>query len=351
MRNKKINIESKRYFKRLLLSTSLILIFIFTHCKIFAGEDTKIKDLKFSGPYTYKNLSIYLIHGKNKIKGDKFLTLSEAMRQKKAIVHETGNVNELSIENVSDDESIFIQAGDIVKGGKQDRVFSTDMVLSARSGKVNIAAFCVEQGRWSKRSGEKLETFSGSGFSISAKKLKIAVRYKKTQSEVWDNVSKEQFKLNRALDTSVNAEKSVSSYQLSLENKTLKKSKQEYKNALLKLANSKNDTLGFAFSINGQVNSADVYASHTLFLKLWSKLFDAAVTEAVGEYKNNKKFTSPAQKEVIKWYRDAALKKKEDKRANKRTRIKILESDENYASETFDDAESPVMLHKSIIKK
>src|SRR5260370_20103810 len=101
-------------------------------------------DVKISGPYTHENLSIFLIHSARNAAGRKFLTLQEAMDQKKVVVYETGNVNELAVENLSG-ESVYIQSGDIVKGGRQDPVFPDDSVLASKSGQVPPPGFCVEQ--------------------------------------------------------------------------------------------------------------------------------------------------------------------------------------------------------------
>jgi hypothetical protein len=97
-------------------------------------------DYHVSGPYTHDNLSIFLIHGKSG--GKSYLTLREGLEQKKVIVYETKQVSELAIENLSD-KDVFVQGGDIVKGGQQDRVLQTDFVLTAKSGKLPIAAFGV----------------------------------------------------------------------------------------------------------------------------------------------------------------------------------------------------------------
>src|SRR5262245_55030134 len=75
--------------------------------------------LRVSGPFTHDNLTLFFIHGDDQIKGRKLITLDEALEQKKVVVHETKEVNKLAIENVSDVE-VFVQAGDIVKGGQQD---------------------------------------------------------------------------------------------------------------------------------------------------------------------------------------------------------------------------------------
>src|SRR5262249_5531978 len=60
---------------------------------------------------------------------------------------------ELVVENLSPDVEVYIQAGDIVKGGRQDRVLSYDLIVPPRSGKVPLAAFCVEAGRRQPRGG------------------------------------------------------------------------------------------------------------------------------------------------------------------------------------------------------
>ena len=50
---------------------------------------------RLSGPYTHKNLTIFLVHGADIAGNRTFLTLQEALAQKKVIVYETKDVNEL----------------------------------------------------------------------------------------------------------------------------------------------------------------------------------------------------------------------------------------------------------------
>jgi len=176
---------------------------------------------KITGPSTHENLAVYLIHGANRVSGKTYLTLQEALAQKKAVVRETGNVNQLSIENTSKDSDIYIQAGDIVKGGQQDRTLGTDLILESKS-KVPIASFCVEQGRWSKRGKESSQQFATTTDQVASKELKLAVKYKKAQGEVWDKVAEAQSKLSSNVGTPVAAPQSTSSPQLTLENDLVK---------------------------------------------------------------------------------------------------------------------------------
>jgi hypothetical protein len=99
-------------------------------------------DLKLSGPYAYRNLTVFLIHGKDQLPGRSFLTLQEALERGKAVVHETGTVGRLTVENKSRAD-LFVQAGDIVKGGQQDRVIPYDYLVPAGSAGVPLASFCV----------------------------------------------------------------------------------------------------------------------------------------------------------------------------------------------------------------
>src|SRR5215216_1806661 len=109
---------------------------------------------RISAPYSHKNLTIFLIHGKDETSKTNILTLQEAMDQRILRVYETSDVNELAVENISKHFDVFIQSGDIVKGGKQDRILAVSIIIQARSGRIKIESFCVESGRWQKRGNE-----------------------------------------------------------------------------------------------------------------------------------------------------------------------------------------------------
>src|SRR5437016_11775842 len=146
-----------------------------------AGQASHGKDdYRLEGRFTQGNLSVFLIHGKDKIKGEAFLTLQEALVQKKVIVRETRSVNELSIENISSEE-VYVQSGDIVKGGAQDRMMAVDLILPPRSGKIPISAFCVENGRWSQRGSEQVAVFGSSANIVAGRDVKLAAKSASSQ--------------------------------------------------------------------------------------------------------------------------------------------------------------------------
>src|SRR6476646_1233987 len=137
-------------------------------------------DYRVSGPVIHDNLAIYLVHGKSAA-GPVPLTLDEALARRTVKVHETGNVNELQIENLGA-EHVFVQSGDIVKGGQQDRVLTVSLLLPPTSGRIPIASFCVEQGRWTARGKEDVKTFAAASAVVPSREAKIAMKAPTTPS-------------------------------------------------------------------------------------------------------------------------------------------------------------------------
>src|SRR5205085_159523 len=88
--------------------------------------------VRVSAPVSHDNLAVYFILGPDTLDDSKVVTLSEALEKGWAVVHETGNVNTLAVENRSDDHDLFLQNGDMIKGGKQDRIVGTDMLVPAK---------------------------------------------------------------------------------------------------------------------------------------------------------------------------------------------------------------------------
>jgi hypothetical protein len=266
---------------------------------------------RVSGPFVHENLAVYFVHGPSAA-GPVPLTLQEALARGSVQVIETGRVNELQIENTGR-EPVFVQAGDIVKGGKQDRVLTVSFLLPPKSGRLPIASFCVEQGRWTMRGKEDASKFSSAGEAMPSRAALLAMaappaskeagggyqpagepptgaRINPVQNEVaakqrkvWDSVAATQNKLAGGLSASVASPQSDTSLQLSLENEALKQARGTYIEALQAKGLSEPDILGYVVAINGQMSSANVYPSNALFRKMWDKQLAAAVTEAIGE--------------------------------------------------------------------
>lgn len=305
---------------------------------------------RISAPISYKNLSVFLIHGKDQINHKNILTLQEAMDKGIFAVYETSDVNELQVENKSQQYEVFIQSGDIVKGGKQDRILGVDIIIQVRSGRISIDAFCVESGRWEQRGNEKSGQFSSSNDRIVSKDLKIAANQSRSQGEVWKKVAEAQDKLSQNVGGRVNSSASETSLQLALENKKVAATADEYIKNLAGIVEGKDDVIGYAFVINGKINSADIYASNFLFKKLWLKLLKATAVEAVSEFQGGKSNKLVKLNEIKQFMDDADKGKTQERPVNSRNRSVTREDSENVVFEARDEKNN-VVLHKSYVKK
>ncbi len=304
---------------------------------------------KITGPFTHENLAVFLIHGSNTA-AKNLLTLEEAIDQRKVIVYETRDVNELAIENVSN-EDVFIESGDIVKGGAQDRTLKDDLILPSKSGKVSISSFCVEHGRWTQRGGESVRTFDSADQALATKQLKMAVKLRANQQEVWNQVAAAQASLSSALNISARSAAAPTSLPMTMETAAVRRSIDGYIQELAGVTNGKDDVIGYAFVIDGKVNSADIYGSHQLFAGLWMKLLRASAVEAVSEYQAGKKFAPGTVADVRAMLADADSAKPAVRDLTARTQLVTKETAQTVMFETRDRAQNGAWIHRNYMTR
>ena len=182
------------------------------------------------------------------------------------------------------------------------------LLLPPHSGIIPIASFCVEEGRWTARGREDARNFSAASASVPSRELKLAMKAPVPaaptplapsadpsrrpasgnsnpvaetgvrQMRVWQSVRATQNNLSDNLGAQVRSMQSASSLQLALESEKLLDAQKGYMNALLPAGERDDDIVGFAFAVNGEINSADVYPSNGLFRKMWPKLLKASAS-------------------------------------------------------------------------
>lgn len=244
------------------------------------GKVIEVRDYQVAGPYSHGNLSVFLVHGADALHNQGPITLQEALAVNQAVVRDTGAV--LSVDNLST-RPLFIQAGDVVKGGNQDRVLPYDQIIPPQTKAVPLAAYCVESGRSGPRGDEISASFEMASDFLPSRGLKLAAMLRQSQADIWAEVARLQDKLSKRVGESVQAPLSPSSLQLTLEHPRLGQPVLSYVAGLDQVIADKNDVIGCVIAINGQVQSADVYASSGLFRKFWPKLLKAAAVEALAE--------------------------------------------------------------------
>ena len=207
-------------------------------------------------------------------------------------------MNELAVENNSAD-AVFIQVGDIVKGGNQDRMITNDFILPPHSGKLPIAAFCVEQGRRGRRGSEPTQAFAGSTESVS---VRFERKSMSNQMSVWNKFVDLQEALASHLRKPHNATglgdvrsvASPTSLLLTQTSPPVEKAVSAYTKVLAGAVQGKNDVVmasGRARISTPRRNS---------LLPMWQKLLKSSIVEAlrVGRQAN----TVPADTGAERWH-------------------------------------------------
>ena len=131
-----------------------------------AGEVTSAPEYKVLDPIRHGNLTVFPVVAAKTYPTGEFLTLDEGLRSGDVVISEAGSVqglvrrhltpavqhegaevNRLVLVNNSK-RPLLLLAGEIVSGGKQDRVIGADRIVPAESDPIDLSVFCVEPGRW-----------------------------------------------------------------------------------------------------------------------------------------------------------------------------------------------------------
>jgi len=245
------------------------------------GLALKAYEASVGDPLVVDKLTVFPIYAKPNPEFEDAISLEHALAHNKAKVREVGEreggdtVGALVIENKGK-VPIFVLAGTVVKGGKQDRQIGQDFVIAAHE-TVDVEAFCVEQGRWDqsrkgKNTGGK---FSASGM-LAPRKVRKAAQHDADQSKVWDEVAK----------TNKKAKKRSGSGTLmaTLDADDVKSERRKLSASAAKAlgaAPSQKQVLGVAYAIDGQVRGARWFASRQLWEQHRDKLLETAALEAL----------------------------------------------------------------------
>jgi hypothetical protein len=242
--------------------------------------------------YTFENLRLYPITAKESFRKEftgigKYMTLKEAIEKKKLKITESsnsGSVNDLIVENNSKD-TIIIITGDVIKGGKQDRIVNQDIVLTPSSGKKNISVYCVEAGRWSASAGNatSVSVRNSSASSSPAEfkgyynkgsvSLRKVVEKEKDQTKVWSKVDE----LNKANKT----DNSTKTYTAMTQSTDFTKKLNQYLSFFKSKFDKDSSVVGVVIISGDKVIGCDMFATHDLFIKQYESLLHSYATEAI----------------------------------------------------------------------
>jgi hypothetical protein len=278
----------------------LFAVIAFSSSAVADGLSDKTKLL---APIQVESLTLTPIVTTDKKKDDNpsLLVLDEAMSKKLVRIHEVndGDVNNLTLTNKSD-QPLFLLAGEVIIGGKQDRIIGSNTIIPAKKTQT-VPVFCVEHGRWE---GNTKEFTSAK--ALAHGRLRGRANFD-TQSDVWAEVAAKNEL--RKTKSSTDTYRKVATQQA--DGSLGKQWEKQIDTALGKLAaDDQKRLVGFAVSVNGKVASVDVFESPTLFKKLQGKLVRSYITDAI-DVKKAKDVKAPTTQDVNAFIADAEKAKKE----------------------------------------
>ena len=289
------------------------------------AKPADISKFRVSGPYAHKNLAVYLIHS-NQRDDREFLTLNEGLKSGEVKVTELDNeqVNRLEIENCSD-KPLFLQEGDRVTGGKQDRTIYSSLVIAPRSKPQPIPTFCIEASRWTEgRSGKAFIANPNDGYASNS--VRLASKLSMNQQLVWMEVAKNKRQLMDVIGT----KNTNSSLNEAVDSKEVVESTTPFTVALEKLLDKHRDAVGFAFAVNGKILEVDAFPGNQLASKIFPRMLETYAIDAVSAAKLDKdhsKAKAPTKEDVLAFMRSAAKSKvHRDEKINPDNQLVILAS-------------------------
>src|SRR5215831_2747541 len=160
-------------------------------------------DWRILDPVAYENISVFPVVASYGGDTSAFLTLQEGLATGEVVVRERGSeemvrgrdgrpvyipqttgaaVNQLVLVNRSK-RPLLLLAGELVSGGKQDRIIGKDRIVPVGAPPLPLDVFCVEHGRWT-----GVAQFSAAN-TIVHPSVREKAAVDKKQTEVWDAVS------------------------------------------------------------------------------------------------------------------------------------------------------------------
>jgi hypothetical protein len=296
-------------------------------------------NLKIFGPFVHEHLALYIVEDPSAKSAGDFITLAEGLASGDVKVSEQQNaqVHELLIEN-SSGKPCFVQAGDVVKGGQQDRTLAQDFVIPPHTPPSPIASFCVEQSRWHGKG-----QFESSTQNAYGKDLKLAVQQQKDQGAVWAQVAGNK---KRLVDNNGLSAPKSSSLNEELDNSRIQERLKAFKESLAKIVEGRPQAVGLIAAVNGRFTTADVYADPGLFRKLFLRLLESASLEALSLKTESN--PAPAGKEAATFLGEA----EKGKTTNEKIREGLeANTTDNPKSVQFDYRWQNESLHRQTLSK
>jgi hypothetical protein len=234
-------------------------------------------DRVIGAPRVFGRLTVFPIFSKAQTDAGPMRSLEGALATNVAKVREvsdSGSVNRLVIEN-DGDVPIYVLAGTVVKGGKQDRQVAQDFIVGANE-TTPVEAFCVEAHRWNPdRDGVLTNGSFGAIGSLAVAKVRTEAQYKGDQGGVWNEVAKTNAAAKKNAPTGT-LMATLDAPDIAEKRTTIAKTV----NATLTTLEPQGEIVGIGYGVDDRVVGVRWFSSHALFELFRDTLVSTAANEA-----------------------------------------------------------------------
>ena len=285
----------------------LVALAVIVPCLAPAGEVGSTYSYKVLPAIRQGNLTVFPVVAATSHDTREFLTLDEGLKSGEVVVTESGSVrglvrgdryhppvssaqvNQLVLVNNSK-RPLVLLAGEIVTGGKQDRVIGADRIIPPESDPIDLGVFCVEPGRWT---GSTMQFGTNGAAPMALPSVRNKAMAAKNQQQVWAEVGRAKEQVSVEVQAAAPALQTTTSLAQVMDNDEVKRKldsvarpiQQNYSTLVRQLRNQ--NAVGVVVAVSGRIVWADLFASTELLEKYWPKLVrsyagEAMVTRAKG---------------------------------------------------------------------
>jgi hypothetical protein len=223
-------------------------------------------------PHHYGGLTLFPLQLRGTEDEGDYASLDEAFRSGILRVWDTAAVARVCMQNTSRHEWVFAMGGEVILGGKQNRMLRGDVLLPPDSRPIEVPTYCVEKDRWTGHAEEKFSAGRGVGqFALRQKALAAA-----PQAEVWAEVDEAQRRFRVATPTR--------DMDAVMSDPAVARELAGYRDAFDRVWQPR--VVGFVVAQGGRIVAADAFCNPRLFWKLRQKLLDSYAFDCIGRFRD-----------------------------------------------------------------
>jgi hypothetical protein len=194
------------------------------------------------------------------------ITMQEAMQRDLIEIEDRRGVNSLQFTNLGT-QPVYLMSGEIITGGRQDRVVAQDFILQPGTRRANVPVYCVEEGRWGGKS--KYQYYHEGSMHLRKK-----VDRDQSQSAVWKDIEEENARDGVRSGTKAYTAHASSPQYVQQENDYL----QQFPVSVFGEAGN---VVGLVALTGDLVMGCDIFASPDLFRREYNSIVYSYIDEAI----------------------------------------------------------------------